>query len=217
MAYTLSNQNIADWRPFDVNRPWYQKALSVWPKGKINQAVDLGCGAGEFSQNIRQSVNNLTCVDFSKKYVDQLNRIGIKSIRSDLNQVLKLKKHHFDLAVSLEVIEHLIDHELFLKEVYRILKPGGYFIISTPNIAWWGYRLEMLLGRPPKKEGYHLRFFTHKSLTHLLIQTGFQIIRTNSFSTLPLINRYLPKPIYPTINTWPNLLAQDLVFLCRKK
>lgn len=216
MASTLNNLNIADWRPQDANRPWYEKALALWP-GKIMNAIDLGCGAGEFSQNIKPLVRFLTGVDFSQKYVDRLKKIGLKAVRADLNQPLKLKSSQFDLAVSLEVIEHLINHELFLKEIHRLLKPGGYLIISTPNIAWWGYRLEAVLGRPPKKEGYHLRFFTHHSLIRLLRRSGFKIIKTNSFTTLPFLNRYLPKPIYPKIRFWPNLLAQDLVFLCRKK
>lgn len=217
MVYTLNNQNIADWRPLDSNRPWYQKALSIWPEGKIDWAVDLGCGAGEFSQTIKRLVKNLTCVDFSAKYVDRLNRIGLKAIQANLNQPLKIKSSQFDLAVSLEVIEHLTNHELFLREIHRILKPNGWLIISTPNIAWWGYRLFALLGKPPKKEGYHLRFFTHHSFTKLLNQSGFTIIKSSSFSTLPLINRYLSRRIYPIIKIWPNLLVQDLVFLCRKK
>jgi len=125
------------------------------------------------------------------------------------------------LAIALEVIEHITEAELFLKEAARILKPKGYLLLSTPNIAWWGYRLMALIGRPPKKEGYHFRFFTHRTLFQKLKEAGFKVEKTASFTTIPWLNRAFLrlklKPIYPKVAFWPNLLAQDLVVLCRKK
>lgn len=195
-------------RAIDYFRPWYVKAIKLLPNKITGRVVELGSGNQELAHLTKTKIKNLTMVDITG---------GKGIIQTDFNQTLPFKAKSFSGAISLEVIEHLINHELFLKEIYRILKPSGWLIISTPNIAWWGYRLFLLIGRPPKKEGYHLRFFTHFSLVRLLSQLGFNIIKTNSFSTLPLINRYLKKPIYPTISIWPNLFAQDLVFLCQKK
>lgn len=221
MAYILNNQNIASWRSVNHNRPWYEKALSLFPAAEKFSAVDLGSGAGEFSQIIKPLVKTLTCVDFSAQYVNQLKKIGLKAIKADLNQKLPFRSGEFDLAVSLEVIEHLFNSDLFLSAIHRVLKPRGYLIISTPNIAWWGYRLEAILGRPPKKTGYHLRFFTYHSFIKLLEDNGFKVIKSAGFSTIPLFNRLLLwlkiKPVYPVFKFWPNLLVQDLVFLCRKK
>ena len=194
-------------RATDFNRPWYAKAIELLPAKITGPSVELGAGNGELAELTKGRIKKLTLVDI---------RRGRNTVRADFNRPLPFRSGEFTGAISLEVIEHLINHELFLKEVYRILKPRGCLIISTPNIVWWGYRLFMFLGRPPKKEGYHLRFFTHYSLTRLLKQSGFTIIQSNSFTTLPLINRYLPKPIYPSVKFWPNLLAQDLVFLCQK-
>lgn len=195
-------------RAIDFTRPWYAKAIGLLPRDLTGPVVELGAGNQELAQLTRNKIKQLTMVDINGK-----NNI----IRADFNRPLPFSRQSFSGAISLEVIEHLIDHKLFLKEIHRILKPGGWLIISTPNIAWWGYRLFMLLGQPPKKEGYHLRFFTHSSLSRLLNQFKLTIIKDNSFTTVPIINRYLPKPIYPTIKFWPNLLAQDLVFLCRKQ
>ena len=221
MAYILNNQNIASWRPVNNNRPLYEKVLSIFPAAERFSAIDLGSGAGEFSQIIKPLVKKLTCVDFSAKYVNQLKKVGLRAIKADLNQPLPFRSGYFDLAISLEVIEHLAKAEDFLLEAYRILKPDGILIISTPNIAWWGYRLFSLLGNPPKKEGYHLRFFTDHTLRYYLNQAGFQVIKSANFTTVPLLNKLLIyfkiHPIYPIINFMPNLLAQDLVFLCRKQ
>jgi len=205
------------WRRSNYSRPWYQKALALLPDLTQASVVELGSGSGELADLLQPKVKSLTCVDNSVIYVSKLIKKGFKAFQADFNQPLPFKTNQFDCVISLEVIEHLVKVEGFLQEAKRILKPNGQLIISTPNIAWWGYRLFVLLGQPPKKEGYHLRFFTHHSLTRLLNQSGFNIVKTNSFTTLPLINRYLAKPIYPSVKFWPNLLAQDLVFLCRKQ
>jgi len=215
MAYIVNNAGL--WRQTDNQRPWYSKALSLLPDCRNFSVIELGSGAGEFARLIEPRVKKITCVDLSAVYVKKLKQAGFEAVRTDFNQNLPFSSRIFSLAISLEVIEHVIEAELFLKEAARILRPKGYLLLSTPNIAWWGYRLMALIGRPPKKEGYHFRFFTHHSFMRLLNQSGFAVVKTNSFSTLPLINRFLSKPIYPTIRYWPNLLVQDLVVLCRKK
>lgn len=221
MTKSSFNLDSSSWRLIDVNRPWYAKALQLLPDSTDYSIIELGSGHGELAQKLQPLVKKLTCVDRSEIYVNQLTRSGFKAVLADFNQPLSFKTGQFDGAISLEVIEHLVDAEGFLKEVYRLLKPQGWLIISTPNIAWWGYRLFCLLGQPPKKEGYHLRYFTHHTLIDKLNQAGFKMVRSASFTTIPLLNRLLfkfkLKPIHPRIKYWPNLLAQDLVFLCQKK
>ena len=202
-------------RPIDVNRPWYNKALDLLPSSP-QKILELGAGAGEFADRLKTLGYKVICVEGSPVYLKRLKKMGFSTKKADLNKSLPLPAGTFDGVLSLEVIEHLIEVDKFLSEVYRVLKPKGWLIISTPNIAWWGYRLFALMGQPPKKEGYHLRFFTHNTLTQLLKKHGFRIKGSNSFTTVPFINRYLSFRFYPTVKHWPNLLAQDLVFLCRK-
>jgi len=219
MAYIVNNAGL--WRQTDNQRPWYGKALSLLPDCRNFSVIELGSGAGEFARLIEPRVKKITCVDLSAVYVKKLKQAGFEAVRTDFNQNLPFSSRIFSLAISLEVIEHIVEAELFLKEAGRILKPKGYFLLSTPNIAWWGYRLMALLGRPPKKEGYHFRFFTHRTLFRKLKEAGFRVEKTASFTTIPWLNRtllYLKlKPVYPRVTFWPNLLAQDLVVLCRKK
>ena len=219
MAYIINNAGL--WRSSDQQRPWYSKAWQLLPAPGKLAIVEFGSGAGEFARRLKARFDNLTCLDISPVYIRQLTHSGYKAITADFNQHLPLAANRFSGAVALEVIEHVVQAELFLKEVRRILKPGGWLVLSTPNIAWWGYRLMAVLGRPPKKEGYHFRFFTAKTLVGLLKESGFSVEKSASFTTIPGLNRLLIwlkfKPIYPNINFWPNFLAQDLVFLCRKK
>ena len=203
-------------RRIDSQRPWYQKALSLLPVSTGQKILELGAGAGELVQILKSQGYKITCVENSPIYLRRLRARGFPAVKADLNQKLPLPSKSFTGVISLEVIEHLVEVDKFLREIFRVLKPKGWLIISTPNIAWWGYRLFALLGAPPKKEGYHLRFFTHHSLTRILQKHGFRIENTSSFTTVPLINRYLSRRLYPRVKFWPNLLAQDLVFLCRK-
>ena len=219
MAYIINNAGL--WRPSDQHRPWYAKAWQLLPAPGKLAIVEFGSGAGEFAERLRARFNNLTCLDISPIYIKQLTHSGYKAMMADFNHHLPLAANRFSGAVALEVIEHVVQAELFLKEARRILKPGGWLVLSTPNIAWWGYRLMAVLGRPPKKEGYHFRFFTAKTLVNLLKDSGFSIEKSAHFSTVPYLNRFLIKlklrPLYPVVKYWPNFLAQDLVWLCRKK
>lgn len=57
--------------------------------------------------------------------------------------------NEFDVIVAADIIEHLVDTDGFLRELGRVLGPGGFLIVTTPNLAGWRSRLRMLLGKSP--------------------------------------------------------------------
>lgn len=86
---------------------------------------------------------------------------------------------------ALEIIEHLFDTESFLEEIYRVLKPNGILILSTPNITGLGCRLRCLFGkRPPVIEctsrgnvSGHIRAFDKSDIKELVSEAGFKEIK----------------------------------------
>jgi 2-polyprenyl-3-methyl-5-hydroxy-6-metoxy-1,4-benzoquinol methylase len=87
-----------------------------------------------------------------------------------------------DVVMAGEIIEHIVDTEGFLREIHRVLRPGGALVLSTPNILWWKHRLALLAGRYPEALDYRLRYgddfghvrsFTPALLGGLLAETGF--------------------------------------------
>jgi SAM-dependent methyltransferase len=91
-----------------------------------------------------------------------------------------------DVVLAGEIIEHIVDTETFLREIRRVLRPGGATVLSTPNILWWKHRVALLAGRYPDALDYrtrygddfgHVRIFTPKLLRDLLRETGFEEVR----------------------------------------
>ena len=122
--------------------PFYWEHLLRYQFAKpyiVNKKVlDLGCGTGYGSAElISMGAKSVDGVDLSKGAIGfaranyKKNRLSFK-IADALN--LPFKDNTFDCVVSFEVIEHVKDYTKYLTEAFRVLKKGGYFIFSTPNI-----------------------------------------------------------------------------------
>lgn len=209
-------EDVADWREECFERPWYRFALELLPqkKGKI---LDLGSGACEFSRMMRAKGFQVVCTDASKKYVEHAIRLGFEARQADFDEKLPFESKCFDGVVALEVIEHIVNAEQLISEVSRALKRNGWLILSTPNIAWLPYRMLALLGKPPFKKGYHVRFFTKKTLEKLLNSAGLEIEIWNSFTPVPYIHRLTKSPLWVRTKRAQSMLAQDLVVKCKKR
>jgi SAM-dependent methyltransferase len=96
----------------------------------------------------------------------------------------------FDAVTATEVVEHLEDHRAVLRDLHRVLKPGGLCILSTPNILnlnsrlrflWFGYG--NLFGPLPVKHsalystGGHINPVSYFYLAHSLLDAGFTDVR----------------------------------------
>jgi SAM-dependent methyltransferase len=109
-------------------------------------------------------------------------RAGIQLLDQSKKK-LPFKAGTFDTVFWGDNIEHVFAPENILNEIHRILKKGGRVILSTPNQSYWRYRIYMLLhGELPRTEGdinepwdwEHIRFFSPKIISALLVKTGFR-------------------------------------------
>jgi len=87
-----------------------------------------------------------------------------------------------DVVLAGEIIEHIVDTEGFLRDIARVLRPGGAIVLTTPNILWWKHRLALLAGRYPDALDYRLRYgddfghvraFSPAKIRELLADAGF--------------------------------------------
>jgi SAM-dependent methyltransferase len=113
----------------------------------------LDCGCREGGNTIRLSglvnARRPIGIDYNRRVLLEAKRQGIQAIQSDLNQMLPLKEASVDVIIASDILEHLILPDLFLKELYRLLRPGGYVVLDTPNLASWHNIFALLLGIQP--------------------------------------------------------------------
>ena len=119
-----------------------QKILTDWldwitHQATIKTALDLGSGLGFNLPALSPFCSQVWATDISQKALTEAqknNRI-LKNIKYMVcaAQNLKFPTSHFDLIVCTEVLEHLENQKGVINEVAKVLKPGGFLLISTPN------------------------------------------------------------------------------------
>jgi len=126
--------------------------LEFDPKAKV---VDLGCGNGLFTLQIRNKIGcvGLYGVDIDENSLAEADKREISVLKEDLNSTLSFPSDFFDVVVSSQVIEHLFYPTIFVQEILRILKKGGYAVVSSENLASWDNILALLLGFTPFSQG----------------------------------------------------------------
>jgi SAM-dependent methyltransferase len=118
----------------------------------IRNAVDVGCRSGREAAFYRDEAQ-IGCMhgfEIAATALAAATQRGIKTaVWISGEQACPAEDGSFDAIIALDVIEHLFDTDVFLRELYRVLAPGGHMIIGTPNLAWWWSRLRLLAGAAP--------------------------------------------------------------------
>jgi len=149
-------------------------------------ALDVGCGTGINTIKLKRKTDNVIGFDV-KNYMKNPYRNKFKFVLGD-DKKLPFNDSEFDIVTSWDVIEHVKNDFEFLKEIYRVLKPGGKAILSTPNRERLSNKLLRLSGKNIRypyclgKDGgvgeiLHLREYLIKELQELSKKAGFKIIK----------------------------------------
>lgn len=192
------------------------------PRGRI---LDIGVGRGEFLKVCREYEYDAEGVDISQDAVEICNRYGLVARVGNLPDI-GYPPEYFDCITLWDVIEHLTQPYVYLQCVWHLLKPGGWFIVKTPNVGPSIFMLANVaqnLGLSTEKIFHlptHILYFDSYSLTSLLRSTGF------STHHLLLIGRIRSKPrarsfkgaVYQSALDWLNKLglAGNLLIYARK-
>jgi len=155
------------------------------------KVLDLACGAGALTLRLQQAGYRLTACDL---IADKLEvRDGIEFVEADLNQDFATKfRGKFDAIVASEIIEHMENPRHFLREVRKLLKPGGTLVVSTPNIdSPLSKAIFLRTGRhrwfadSDYVESGHITPMSETCLRRALTETGFEVESVASGGAVP--------------------------------
>lgn len=187
------------------------------------RVLDLGCGAGENTLLVAEALHPCAAVgvDWAPRPLGDAHTQGLPVVQALLDGAdLPFPEATFDAVILSEVIEHLVDPDHTVDEVHRVLRPGGTFLVTTPNLAAWFNRLLLaagvqpvfsevstrkVYGRPGTEVVGHLRLFTRRALVELLHDAGFVDVRLAgvSFHGVPAALR----PFDRLMARWPEVSA----------
>lgn len=108
--------------------------------GNRSTLLDLGCDDGVWTMKLAGEIGatEVHGVEVVEEQARQAILRGVRVVSADLNLPLKdLPSNSFDVVHANQVIEHVSSVDLFVSEVYRLLKPGGHAVVSTENGSSW--------------------------------------------------------------------------------
>lgn len=177
--------------------------------------LDLGCDDGSWTQRLA-SLTGATEVHGVELVAEQARKAeaaGVRVATLDLNQPLTmLSSAYFDVVHANQVIEHVASVDLFVSEVYRLLKPGGWAVVSTENGSSWhnvfaasmGWQIFSLTNVSAKKAGLgnpfaiqrggtpytgtwtHKTIFNYRGLIEMFEAHGFHDVSVAGAGYFPL-------------------------------
>jgi SAM-dependent methyltransferase len=139
--------------------------------------LDVGAATGFFVEQANAIGWDAVGIEPSQWAADYARtELGVDVQTGDL-ATIRFPDAAFDVVTLWEVIEHLPDPAVTLREVRRILRPGGHLILSTPDAGSLAARLSGKRWLGWRKVPEHLFFFDRSNLDRLLVQEGFEPAR----------------------------------------
>ena len=156
--------------------------------------LDVGCGEGRHIFGVMQDHPTMKCIgiDMDKtslnkaeegyEYFESISKAGAEFLEGSAYS-LPFDNDSFDLIICSEVLEHLHEYNDAVKEIHRVLKPGGKFYASVP--ASWPEKVCWYLSEEYQNQpGGHLRIFNQNSLVNEIEEKGFKFLSSERFHSI---------------------------------
>ena len=113
--------------------------------------LDCGCNNGIYSRQLgaQLGTQQIYGLEYNQTLAQEAAQLGVRVLCSDLNRAIPLPTASVTVVTAFNVLEHLVETQCFLSEIHRVLAPGGYAIINTPNLASWHNIGALFLGLQP--------------------------------------------------------------------
>ncbi len=159
-----------------VVESWLRRAIAEAELGDRPSLIDVGAGTGGMLDRI-SGLCDAWGVEYSPDGAAFSHSRGVRVLRGGLPH-LPLASDGFDLALSMDVFEHVEDDVAAMADVRRVLRPGGRLIMTVPALQWlWSRHDEAL---------HHHRRYDRAMLVSRLEQAGFRVARCSYYNSLLL-------------------------------
>ncbi len=148
-----------------------------------NRLLDVGFGAGTIMQVAEMASWEVCGTEISLPAVEHARSIGRRVHQGTLSSA-GYPDHHFDVITASEILEHLPDPLAELKEIHRILRPGGLFWGTTPSARSLSFRLmkqKWSVLSPPE----HTQLYSKFGARLMLAKVGFKNVQFHTFGLNP--------------------------------
>ena len=183
----------------EANHFWFcaRNELILWALGKyfpeVASFLEVGCGTGFILSGIARKFPEIRLVG-SEIYTAGLAFAAQRLPRAELVQMDARNLPYiaeFDIVCAFDVIEHIQEDELVLRNIHRAIKPGGGCMLTVPQHMW--------LWSAVDEQACHKRRYSAKELHSKVEKAGFRILRSTSFvsSLLPVmaLSRFLQRKV----------------------
>lgn len=147
--------------------------------GAAGDLLDFGAGTGALSRRLQGSgrFRSITGADLYPRAAEL--EPAIAWLQGDLNNRLPAPDGSFDTVVAAEVIEHLENPRAMVREIFRLLRPNGWALLSTPNNESWRALISLLarghfVAFGETSYPAHITALLRKDLERVLREAGFQ-------------------------------------------
>jgi SAM-dependent methyltransferase len=163
--------------------------------------LDAGCGSGRNMVELARH-GTVTGIELSQTSVSLARERRVGEVIAGSVLEMPFEADSFDLAASLDVIEHLEDDLAALRELRRVVAPGGSLLVTVPAYQWlWSGHDEI---------NHHFRRYTRRSLQRAGEQAGWHQVRTTYFNSLLLpaaillrvLDRFSRKTTESSLDLW---------------
>lgn len=185
----------------------YKALLNLIKKHDPNTVFDIGCGSGVLGKMVSSWKPGITIhgCDISDRALDRARKILQRVWKVDLDKEdIPVESEYYDVVVCSDVLEHIYDVSHALREVNRLLKADGIALLTVPNLVYWRYRWDIILGDLPipVNDDRHLHQFNQKSFTSK--------VHDADMITLSVLGCRVR---YPWLADWkPSIFSDTLIF-----
>ncbi len=187
--------------------------------------LDVAAGSGAFIERMRATgLKNFMAIELNHKDF-QIKGVPVHSfdLNADFAQNISMQ---FDLITAVEIIEHLDNPRHFLRELRKLLKPGGHLVITSPNVEHWMARLKFLIKGEPKHFGLvdiqtqrHISPILSYQMNHMFREIGFaQSLLTSAGTFWGPLKAVIHKPLGWLLKSFSGGCKEDgeiLVFIAQ--